>query len=160
MIEWISDPSLAPELARMFSRNVDARYVSHGEVMEGLASPDGRWVDDLERRIEGELRESMCQDDGSHVAVLRHDGHIVGLAIVEVVGEGAARHGILHDLVVEGAHRGRGAGEAMVAWIAEQAAGMACRRLFLESGRNNHSAHRFFERQGFEPLSTVFIREL
>jgi hypothetical protein len=32
--------------------------------------------------------------------------------------------------------------------------------LFLESGLNNASAHRFFERAGYQAISKVFAKQL
>lgn len=47
------------------------------------------------------------------------------------------------------AFRGRRVGEAMIAWAADEARRLGCRRLQLSSNKARKDAHRFYERLGF-----------
>ncbi|MDR2913135.1 MAG: GNAT family N-acetyltransferase [Alistipes sp.] len=61
-----------------------------------------------------------------------------------------AKSGIVDELVVDGAHRGRGVGRRLMGEIEKIAREQGCKRLDLESAGNLTSAHEFYERLGFE----------
>ena len=48
----------------------------------------------------------------------------------------------------------------MVDWIFNEALKEGIKRAFLESGKENHDAHHFFERNGFHQVSIVMMADL
>ncbi len=52
-------------------------------------------------------------------------------------------------LAVSGAHRGRGAGEALVRACVDRARALGRERMVLSTQRTMHAAHRVYERLGF-----------
>ena len=69
-------------------------------------------------------------------------------------------YAVLEDLLIDAGLRGQGAGAALLDWIAAACRARGAVRLFLESGRGNHDAHRFFHSHGFEQTSIVMMRDL
>ena len=159
-IAWAHDEATRAEVARFFAANIqgDASYISHGEIQCGL-SIDGRtWAGDLEARF---LEDLSAGDTGPQLAVMRNgDGALVAAALVEWVDTPRVRFGVIEDLAVPAELRSSGLGNKMMKWIETEASVRNCRWLFLESGRNNLRAHRFFERHGFREMSHVFVKEL
>ncbi len=98
--------------------------------------------------------------DGKPIAVGEDGGRLVALAYVAFAASAPVPFAIVEDLIVSPAVRGRGAGKAVLEWIAAEARGRGIRRLFLESGIGNERAHAFFEREGFRPTSVVMMKEL
>lgn len=159
-LAWATDAATPGSAARFFARTIgsDARYISHGEIQGGL-SPDGvHWATDLETQFVANLRD-VTNDHGLLVAQ-NGGGAIVGAAVVEWSSTPRVRFGVLADLAVDPAMRSTGLGARMVEEIVREARRRGMQWLFLESGKHNAAAHRFFERHGFAPVSTVFARRL
>jgi GNAT superfamily N-acetyltransferase len=60
------------------------------------------------------------------------------------------------DLVTAAAHRSRGYGKALLAWLVEEAKRQGCQYLELDSGLKRVDAHRFYERNGLEKAAIHF----
>ena len=98
------------------------------------------------------------------VFVAEANGHVIGYTYVTVEGEdwmslrGPA--GVLHDIVTDPEHRGRGAGrmllDAALAFV--KAHGVA--QVVLYTAEGNETAHRMFERAGFRRTMIEMTREL
>jgi len=134
-----------------------ASYISHSEIQCGLSMDGASWVPDLEARYLEEF-SSLPADD---LLIARNeDGRIVGIGIVSWELDGPNPYGVIEDMAVDPTMRGGGIGrqllERLVARIEERGAAWA----FLESGRENHRAHAFFEAHGFSEISHVFARRL
>jgi len=141
---------------------LETNYISHGEYLEGL-SPDGRsWAKDLARRYAGDIRAMLTGvDDESRLAEARDArGALLGLAIVAFNDNGAELCWIIEDMAVLPAARGHGVGAAFVEFIAAEAKKAGAKKLMLESGVDNHGAHRLFEATGFKLYSKVFVRSV
>lgn len=70
------------------------------------------------------------------------------------------RYLYVDDLVTAPAHRSRGHGAALLAWLAERARAEGCEALHLDSGVRRTGAHRFYEREGLALSSYHFRLEL
>jgi GNAT superfamily N-acetyltransferase len=57
----------------------------------------------------------------------------------------------VHDIVVRSDWRGRGAGQALLAWAETRALGLGCCKLTLEVLSNNERAMASYRRAGFAP---------
>ncbi len=81
--------------------------------------------------------------------VILDQGEIVGFVVADIEEDGDAPYGMVYDVLVKEECRGCGAGEALlqtaIAWLRERGVS----GIYLESGKNNHAAHRFFEKRGF-----------
>jgi ribosomal protein S18 acetylase RimI-like enzyme len=166
-IFWCGDPQRAAELAAFFAANVQPAYISHSELQGDRALGPSEWRDGLpellRREIEPRLHDTR---DGAPpitsrpVMVIEEDGALAALALVTFAGEQPVPFAVIEDLVVASAGRGHGIGKAAMDWIAAESMARDIRRLFLESGKDNHRAHHFFEREGFEICSVVMMRSL
>jgi GNAT superfamily N-acetyltransferase len=141
---------------------LETNYISHGEYLEGL-SPDGKsWSKDLARRYADDIRAMLTGvDDESRLAEARDaKGALLGLTIVAFNDNGAELCWIIEDMAVLPTARGQGVGHAFMTFIAAEAKKAGAKKLMLESGVENHGAHRLFEATGFKLYSKVFVRGL
>ena len=98
------------------------------------------------------------------VLVAERDGEVVGYTYAGVEGvdymslRGPA--GVLHDIVVDPAHRGAGVGrtllDATLAWLEARGAP----RVVLSTAERNEAAQRLFARAGFRRTMVEMTREL
>ena len=162
---WADDPQLAAPIAEFFCAHADAEYISHSELQEARAIAPGVWNPDLRSIMHAQASKILARPaiDGTAdaIACAWLDGELAGMALVSFGGSGEGRRfAVLDDMVVSPAVRGRGLGRQFIEWIAARAGEFGARRLFLESGVGNDSAHRFFERAGFRQTSIVMMRDL
>lgn len=162
-VEWVtgdmakrSDPGI---LARFLAKIVRAHpsYISHGEYYDGLSPDFKTWSDDLQARYESAFRTALF--DPSSIRVARasaHDGSLCGVVVADIGDNGTERYWIVQDLGVAPHIRGRGVGAALLEAVSSAAKADGANRLILESGADNETAHAFFLRQGFSPVSKVF----
>jgi len=59
----------------------------------------------------------------------------------------------VHDIVVHASRRGRGIGQALLAWAEQRAGELGCCKLTLEVLSNNTRAMRSYEQAGFVPYA-------
>jgi GNAT superfamily N-acetyltransferase len=166
-ISWCSDAKRTRELAVFFAENVDPHYISHSELQGPRALSPTEWRDQLPEVLEAEIAprlESIERQPPSRsslpILIAEQDGALVGLSFVTFAGEAGVPFGIVEDLIVSPAMRGRGIGKAILDWIAQEARARDIGRLFLESGVHNERAHHLFEQQGFHIVSVVMMRSL
>lgn len=60
------------------------------------------------------------------------------------------------DLVTAAAHRSKGTGRALLAFLKQHAAALGCAYLELDSGTKRTDAHRFYVREGLESVALHF----
>jgi len=70
------------------------------------------------------------------------------------------KHCYIDDLVTASAHRSKGYGEKMIAWLRHQARQAGCDFLHLDSGTHRGRAHKFYFDQGFTIASYHFSEAL
>jgi GNAT superfamily N-acetyltransferase len=167
---WCGDPLRARELADFFAGNVAAapEYISHSELQGPRAVSPKTWrpglSEILRREIEPRLAATQQRHPGSvsqPVAVAENDGKLVAVSLVTFAGNApVVPFAIVEDLVVDSTQRNHGVGKAVMQWVAAEARSRNIHRLFLESGRSNERAHRFFEREGFRTCSIVMMKEI
>jgi ribosomal protein S18 acetylase RimI-like enzyme len=111
----------------------------------------------------GRFLVSQLEEPGSVVLVAERAGAVVGYAFAALEPMSwkdlRAACGYLHDVFVDPAARGAGAGERLVrsaiAWLEEHGAP----RVVLMSAARNESAQRLFERVGFRRTMVEMTRE-
>ncbi len=160
-IGWEQGPAAWADAARFFARiiSADPAYISHGEIQTGLSADGKTWIPDLEARF---LAEATGDESDRSLAVARDARNaIVAAATVSWNFETEdARFATLQDLAVEPALRSQGLGAEMVEFVEREVRARNAAWLFLESGKDNRGAHKFFERTGFQEISHVFAKRL
>lgn len=112
----------------------------------------------------GRFLVSQLEEPGSVVLVAERAGAVVGYAFAALEPMSwkdlRAACGYLHDVFVDPAARGAGAGERLVRaaidWLEERGAP----RVVLMSAARNEGAQRLFERIGFRRTMVEMTREL
>jgi len=179
-----SDARLLEEVAELFIRNTGEQYISHGEVIDGRANNMNEWKPDIREIMSEEFSNAMysdfdCQDTFTRLVIASSplasgDGQgirkeeeagaqssqntIIALALIEFRPDTDVT--ILCDIVVDAQYRGQKIGETMLNWIQCELKNWGAKFMFLESGKNNRSAHDFFERSGFGEVSVVMAKEI
>ena len=155
----------APALADLFLGHIAAHteYISHGEIQMGVGEGvirDGA----LEARPAADAREKWLRyihahlEDGTLAQVWKavDEGRIVGFAVADIEEDGDFPFGMVCDVLVREECRGKGVGDALlqsaIGWLRSR----GIKDIYLESGKNNHAAHRFFEKRGFTHVSEIY----
>jgi ribosomal protein S18 acetylase RimI-like enzyme len=98
------------------------------------------------------------------VLVTERDGEVLGYTYAGVEGydymslRGPA--GVLHDIVVDPAHRGQGVGRLLLDATLAALAARGAPRVVLSTAERNEAAHRLFARAGFRRTMIEMTREL
>lgn len=98
------------------------------------------------------------------ILVAERGGEVVGYTYTGVEGtdymslRGPA--GVLHDIVVDPAHRGLGIGRLLLDATLEALEARGVPRVVLETAERNEPAHRLFTRAGFRRTMVEMTREL
>ena len=70
------------------------------------------------------------------------------------------RHLFVDELVTDEKFRTQGYGKMMLEYLVDYAKMAACENIVLSSGFAREDAHRFYEKEGFEKKSFVFVKTL
>lgn len=155
----------APALANLFLSHIDAHreYISHGEIQMGVGI--GTIVNGvLEARPAPDAREKWLKYIQLHItenAVAQvwkavEGDEIVGMAVADIEEDGDAPFGMVCDVLVKEGYRGHGAGGALLQTAIDWLRSKGVKDIYLESGKNNHAAHKFFEKRGFAHVSEIY----
>ena len=112
----------------------------------------------------GSFLGSQLEEPGVFVLVAERDGEVIGYSYAGVEGHdymslrGPA--GVLHDIVVDPAHRGHGVGRALLDATLEALASRGAPRVVLSTAEQNEAAQRLFARAGFRRTMIEMTREL
>lgn len=106
------------------------------------------------------ILERMQRYPNYTVYVAVAEGQIVGtfeLLIMDNLAHMGAPSGIVEDVVVHPAWRGRGIGKQMMLCAMEQCRQARCYKLALSSNLKREAAHRFYEALGFQKHGYSFV---
>ncbi len=70
------------------------------------------------------------------------------------------RHIFVFDLVTDKEYRAKGYGKMMLEYLKDYAKVAMCEKIVLSSGLAREEAHKFYEKNGFEKKSFVFVKNL
>jgi len=158
------DEKQVNELARFFIENVEISYISHSEVQIGRAISEKQWNPDLLTLLQEEFTSIIrSKGRGRNAYILlvsRISSRVVGLCIFHCNKTYARSFAVIEDLVIDRDFRGKGVGSKMVAWVENEALKMNISNIYIESGKNNHTAHSFFKKKGFRNVSLVMMKKL
>lgn len=155
----------AQALADIFIGHITAHteYISHGEIQMGvgvgemvdgelkaLPAPDARekWMKYILYHIE---EESVAE-----VWKAVDEGRIVGFVVADIEADGDAPFGMICDILVKEDCRQHGTGAQLLQTAIDWLHGRGIKDIYLESGKNNHPAHRYFEKKGFTKVSEIY----
>ena len=101
------------------------------------------------------------EKQGFKLAFLQVDSQVVAVAGYRIYNNlYMGKHCYIDDLVTALAHRSKGYGEKMIAWLRHQALQAGCDFLHLDSGTHRDRAHKFYFDQGFTIASYHFSQAL
>ena len=107
---------------------------------------------------------SQLKNTDALVLVGERDGRIVGYLYAGIEPrnwkELREEAGFVHDILVDDAARGQGAGAALMAAALEWMRERGVPRVVLWTAANNTRARQLFERLGFRPTMTEMTKEL
>lgn len=86
------------------------------------------------------------------------DGEIVGMSTLAVFRIPTGLRAWIEDVVVDGAARGRGVGEALTRAMLDRARELGCRTVDLTSRPSREAANRLYQRLGFQRRDTNVYR--
>jgi ribosomal protein S18 acetylase RimI-like enzyme len=107
---------------------------------------------------------SQLEDPDKAVLVADRDGDVIGYAYAAMEGydymslRGPA--GILHDVIVDPEHRGRGVGRLLLGAMLEFFRSRGVQRVVLSTAEQNEAAQRLFARMGFRRTMIEMTLEL
>lgn len=139
-------------------------YISHGEIQMGVgvATSDmsgafkGQASPDAEMMWRKYITDKISSDDAVVYVAEADDRRWLGFTVVDIEEDGAAPFGMICDLLVFPENRTAGVGSALLkqgmAWLRDR----GIKDVYLESGKDNHDAHHYFERRGFEHVSNIY----
>jgi ribosomal protein S18 acetylase RimI-like enzyme len=165
----IADKSCdADALARFFHRNLSSEYISHSELQGRRAIASNQWAQDIESvlrdeilaRLKEPLSEMPAATNWQGVVKACADEELVGVALVTLVRDAPRPFGVIEDVIIDASQRGKGLGKEFLISILNMLKAAKLTRVFLESGKNNHSAHHLFAELGFQQVSVVMMRDL
>ena len=156
----------APALADLFMGHISAHteYISHGEIQMGVGegviengvlvarpAADGRekWMKYIHEHITNNALAAVWK-------VVDEEDGIVGFTVADIEDDGDAPFGMVCDVLVKEDYRGHGAGAALLKTAIDWLRSRGVKDIYLESGKNNHAAHRFFEKRGFAHVSEIY----
>ncbi|MGI8551247.1 MAG: GNAT family N-acetyltransferase [Dehalococcoidia bacterium] len=103
----------------------------------------------------------VLADPRYHLLVLEDAARVQGTCVLYVLpglAHGASPWGVVENVVVEEAARGRGYGELLMAEAVKLAWDAGCYKVSLLSNLRRNDAHRFYERIGFQNSHKGFTR--
>lgn len=153
-------------LADLFIGHITAHpeYISHGEIQMGVGEgyvQDDRLItrpapDAREKWIRS-LLSQMNDDSVSHVwKAVDDNGTLMGFCAAYIEGDADARFGMVGDILVNPLCRGGGVGNTLLQTAIDWLHSKGIRDIFLESGKDNHAAHCYFEKRGFVHVSEIY----
>lgn len=96
--------------------------------------------------------EAIDADPNQLLVAAELDGHVIGtlqLSFIPGLSFRGAWRGLIEAVRVADGLRGRGYGEALIAWAVERCRERGCLMAQLTSSNSRTDAHRFYERLGW-----------
>jgi GNAT superfamily N-acetyltransferase len=109
-------------------------------------------------------RTGLCriieEPQRGEIIVLRMQNEVVGMTTLLYTISTAlgARVALLEDMIVHPRYRNQGLGEQLVNAANQRAITVGCQRITLLTDEDNHAAHRFYQRHGFQPSTMKVFR--
>lgn len=131
--------------------NVIVREARGGDA-DAVAALYRSFVSSPHVNVREDRLETIASDPNNFIFVCEVDGAVCGTAFLTLCLDamfGNQPYGVLENVVVEEARRGKGIGARLFAHAEEVCRIRDCSKIMLLSTASRESAHRFFEQQGF-----------
>lgn len=128
------------------------------EVSDALEEAFARLMPQLSPRLGAPSREELRRVAGSETGELLAavaGERIVGVLTLAWYDAPSGRKAWIEDVVVDGAARGRGAGDALVRAAVEHAARIGAGKVMLTSNPAREAARALYRKVGFEEVETT-----
>lgn len=139
---------------------VHTEYISHGEIQMGVGVMDDEHraavAPDAREKWMAYILQHIEQKSIAEVWKAVDEGRIVGFVVADIEEDGDAPFGMVCDVLVREDYRGHGAGAALLQTAIDWLRSRGIKDIYLESGKDNHAAHRFFEKRGFNHISEIY----
>ncbi len=147
--------------AGLLCRTIQANsaYISHGELQMGIALSQTELSPAAESLTAQELLEQL-RSGAAAMLTATIDDRRAGFVSARIEAQLETSYGVIADIAVEPDLRNRGLGSQLLQRVMEIFRSGNVRRVFLESGLENHGAHHLFAKFGFRPISKVFASEI
>ena len=130
------------------------------DLLHELFTLESDFTPQRERQLCG-LALILAEPSIGRLFVLRVDGEVAGMAnaLISVSTASGTRVLLLEDVIVAGAHRGRGFGRRLVEHVCAWARDQGMSRVTLLADRDNAAALDFYRRLGFTDSAMVVRRK-
>lgn len=132
------------------------------KVTETLCEAFARWMPQLSPRLgppSGERLRALAASPTTALFTACEAGVPLGTLTLVWYDAPSGRKAWIEDVVVDGAARGRGVGEALVRAALERAAAVGAEKVSLTSNPARRAAHGLYRKMGFTPAATaLFVR--
>jgi GNAT superfamily N-acetyltransferase len=138
----------AADLPRLIELYIALGVESEDALIDGAPGPD-----------QTRAFADVNADPRQRLLVIEAAGRVVGtlvLLTIPNVSRGGRPYGIVENVVVDAAARGRGYGETLMRAAIDEARRAGCYKIALTSRLRRTEAHRFYERLGFTAESSGF----
>ncbi|MEA1918834.1 MAG: GNAT family N-acetyltransferase [Campylobacterota bacterium] len=127
---------------------------------------------DIAYELVKELRTTLSYDEFEDLVYeMRHQeykmfGIFEGDTLISYAGVSVLinlyhkRHLYIFDLVTKVTHRSQTFGRQILEYLEDYARLRQCEHLVLSSGAQREKAHHFYEREGFEKKSSLFVKSI
>ena len=156
----------AQALADLFIGHITAHpeYISHGEIQMGVGKETvqgDRFIahpaPDARERWRKYILAEIGNDAISHVwKAVDAQGTLMGFCVADIEGNEDYSFGMVGDVLVNPQCRGIGLGNTLLKTAIDWLRSKGIQEIYLESGKDNHPAHRFFEKRGFVHVSEIY----
>ncbi|MCS4305598.1 MULTISPECIES: GNAT family N-acetyltransferase [Chryseobacterium] len=161
--QWLTDKTRVKELVDFFITHKTDSYISHGEMMSGRAIDSHHWNPDLDVILTEQLLTDFNSDGSTKLNILiaeDENKQIVGMMVFNVINSPFKKYAILEDMLLDQSVRGQSLGSKLLEKAIEESKNWNISFILLESGVDNHGAHHFFGKYGFQKVSESYILTL
>lgn len=157
---WCKTHQYDSAITNLFLNTITTDYISHSEIQYGRAISTQQWHQHIAQQFQSELDNAISsQISDQEIAISLDEEKLLGVAMLSYT-KAAIYFATLDDLIISSQARGMGIGSQFIDWIEHEMKIKGINHLFLESGIQNQSAHHFFEKKGFTPVSVTMMKKL
>ena len=103
--------------------------------------------------------ERLAEDPNQHLVVAVREDRVIGtlqLTIIPGLSRRGSTRSIIEGVRIHADERGSGLGTRLIEWAVDESRRQGCQLVQLTSDATRTSAHRFYERLGFEASHVGF----
>ncbi|NVO09103.1 MAG: GNAT family N-acetyltransferase [Bacteroidales bacterium] len=161
---WCNSIKEIKEIAAFFTKHKNVEYISHGEVQDGRASNFSTWHSDFRKLIFTDFKKALKKnsdfEESYLLAQARFKDELIGFCFIMIKKKLECSYIELQDFIIDPNFQRKGIGSALIKWIEKSMRLEGIKKIFLESGIDNHDAHSFFTQRGFHVCSKMFYKEI